>query len=93
MAKMKIRPLGDKVVVKRLEADVKRKRLEAEAQIARLRGELERDESELERKIGNARNGLRAQSNEREIMAKSRRADGQTAKTRALRAPRSKRRR
>jgi len=66
-----------------LEADVKRKRLEAEAQIARLRGELERGEIELQQKIAYAQNGLRAQAQERTIMARSRKASGEIPKNQA----------
>jgi circadian clock protein KaiC len=65
--------------VKRLEAEVRRKRVEMEDQIARLRGEMERDEDELKRKLGYAKNGLRAEVEEREAMAKSRKADGENA--------------
>ncbi len=65
--------------IKRLEADVKRKRVEAEAQIARLRGEVERDETDLRQKLAYAKNGLRVQDEDREIMAKSRKADGESA--------------
>jgi circadian clock protein KaiC len=78
--------------IKRLEADVKRKRLEAEVQIARLRGELERDESELEQKLAYAQNGLRAQAEERQIMARSRRADGGKGAESARRSRKSRRR-
>ena len=65
--------------VKRLEAEVRRKRLETEAQVARLRAELGRDEDELARKLAFAKNGLRAEAEERDVMAKSRKADGKSA--------------
>jgi circadian clock protein KaiC len=77
--------------IKRLEADVKRKRLEAEAQIARLRGELERDEAELRQKIDYARNGLRARAEEREAVARSRKANTEVAARPARRARRPER--
>lgn len=78
--------------VKRLEADVRRKRLETEAQVARLRGELERAEDELERKLGFAKNGLRVEAADRDVMAKSRKADGENAEKPAPQARRRQRR-
>jgi len=78
--------------IKRLEADVRRKRAEAEAQIAKLRGEMESDEIELRQKLTFAKNGLRAQGEERKTMAKSRKADGENAEKPAGRAQGPRRR-
>ncbi len=62
--------------VRRLEADLKRKRAEAESKIAELRGEYESDEAEIEQKLANARNGIKTEAADREEMAVSRKADG-----------------
>ncbi len=62
--------------VRRLEAGLKRKRVEATAKIAELRGEYESDQAEIEQRLANARNGIKTEAIDREGMAVSRKADG-----------------